>query len=180
MKTSRVIRAALLLLLTYNIQCAASSIPPGVSTSLTGEKVEFPKDLHGSISFLIVGFSQKSADQATEWGKAIDGLGTCQGQHLTWFQLPVLASAPGFLRPLILRSMRSGLTRAVQQHFVPITDHEADWKVAAGYQATDAQKDDAYILAADEKGQVVAKWHGSRQSSGEILQETFRHYCPSH
>ncbi len=58
---------------------ASSSIPPGVSTSLAGDKVEFPKDLHGPVSFLIVGFSQKSADQATEWGKAIDGLPSCHG-----------------------------------------------------------------------------------------------------
>ncbi len=177
MKVIRVLCTSLLFLLSCDLQCATSTIPPGVSTSLAGDKIEFPKDLHGPISFLIVGFSQKSADQANEWVKAIDGLGTCQGQHLTWFQLPVLASAPGFLRPLILRSMRSGLTRAVQQHFVPITDHEGDWKVAAGYKEIDAQKDDAYILAVDEKGQVVAKWHGSRQSSEEHLQENFRRYC---
>jgi hypothetical protein len=177
MNIRRVNRALLLLLLAYGIQCAASSVPFGVSTSLAGVKVEIPKDLHGPVSFLIVGFSQKSADQATEWGKAIDGLPTCHGQRLTWFQMPVLAGAPGILRPLIIRSMRSGLTRDLQQHFVPITDHEADWKLAAGYQATDPQKDEAYLMAADEKGQIVAKWHGSIKSAEPVLQETFRRYC---
>ncbi len=95
MNASRLINALLLFSLS-------SSTPPSVGTSLAGEKVEFPKDLHGPVSFLIIGFSQKSADQATEWGKAIDGLGTCQGRRLTWFQLPVIAGAPGFVRPLIL------------------------------------------------------------------------------
>jgi hypothetical protein len=155
----------------------ASSVPPSVSTSLAGVRVELPKDLHGPVSFLIVGFSQKSADQATDWGKAIDGLGSCQGQRLTWFQLPVVGGAPAFVRPFLFRSMRSGLTHDLQQHFVPITDHEAEWKLAAGFQAADSQKDDAYVLAVGEKGQIVAKWHGSRQSAGEILQETFRRYC---
>jgi len=155
----------------------SSSIPPGVNTSLAGEKVEFPRSLHGPVSFLIVGFSQKSADQATEWAKAIDALETCQGQRLTWYQLPVIAGAPGFLRPLIMRAMRAGLTRALQQHFVPIADHEADWKLAAGYQASDPPKDDAYVLAVDEKGQIVTKWHGSRQSTEPVLQEIFRRYC---
>jgi hypothetical protein len=73
--------------------------------------------------------------------------------------------------------MRSGLTRDVQRHFVPITDHEEDWKRAAGYEAKDAQKDDAYVLATDEKGEVVAKWHGARQPSEAVLQEIFRRYC---
>ena len=181
MKTIRVTRATLLLLLSHvlshGIQCAPSSIPPEAATSLAGEKVELPRDLHGPLSFLIVGFSQKSADQAKEWGKAIAGLGACQGQRLTWFQLPVLAGAPCFMRPLIMRSMKSGLTRDLQRHFVPITDHEEDWKLAAGYQASDPQKDDAYLLATEEKGQIVAKWHGSRQSSESVLQEIFRRYC---
>ncbi len=158
----------------------AAPIPPGVNTSLAGEKVEFPKDLHGPVSFLIVGFGQKSADQANEWGKVIDGLETCHGQRLTWFQLPVLAGAPGILRPLIIRSMRSGLSRDLQQHFVPITEHEADWKLAAGFQATDPQKDEAYVLAANEKGQIVAKWHGSRRSSEAVFQETLERYCRDH
>jgi hypothetical protein len=170
MNTSRLLSALLLFSLS-------PSIPSGVSTSLAGEKVDLPKDLHGPVSFLIVGFSQKSADQATEWGKAMDGLEPCHGQLLTWYQLPVIAGAPGILRPLIMRSMRSGLTHALQQHFVPITDHEADWKLAAGYQATDPQKDDAYILATDEKGQIVAKWHGSRQSSEQLLNDVYRRYC---
>jgi len=176
MNASQATCATLLLLSSSGIQCAPSSIPPVAANSLAGEKVELPKDLHGPVSFLVVGFSQKSADQAKEWGKAIAGLGACQGQRLTWFQLPVLAGAPGFVRPLIMRSMKSGLTRDLQRHFVPITDHEEDWKLAAGYQTGD-QKDDAYVLATDEKGQIVAKWHGSRQPSEVVLQETFRRYC---
>jgi hypothetical protein len=37
--------------------------------------------------------------------------------------------------------------------------------------------DDAYVLAADEKGQVLAKWHGPLQSSEAVLHETFRRFC---
>jgi hypothetical protein len=145
--------------------------------ALAGERVEFPRDLHGPVSFLIVGFSQKSAGQATEWGKAIDGLEPCHGRRLTWFQLPVIAGDPGLVRPLILRSMRNGLSRDLQMHFVPVTDHEADWKAATGYRAADTEKDDAYVVAADEKGQIAATWHGSRHSSETALQEVFRQYC---
>jgi len=152
-------------------------MPHVAGTSLAGEKVEFPNDLHGPVSFLIVGFSRKSADQATEWGKAIDGLESCHGRRLTWFQLPVIASAPGLVRPFILRSMRAGLSRELQRHFVPIMDHEGDWKLAAGYESADPQKDDAYVLAADGKGKIVSKWHGLKQSSEEALQQVFEQYC---
>ncbi len=75
--------------------------------------------------------------------------------------------------------MRSGLTRTAQQHFVPIIDHEEDWKRAAGYQTADGRKEDAYVLATDDRGQILTKWHGSRQSSGAVLQEAFRRYCPT-
>jgi len=177
MKTHISIRTTLLLVTAFGIECASSSIPHVAGNSLAGEKVEFPKDLNGPLTFFIIGFSQKSADQATEWGKAIDGLEPCHGRRLTWFQLPVIASAPGFVRPLIVRSMRTGLTPSLQRHFVPITDHEGDWKLVAGYQAADPQKDDAYVVVLDQKGQILARWHGLRKSSEKALQDVFEQYC---
>jgi hypothetical protein len=122
--------------------------------ALAGERVEFPRDLHGPVSFLIVGFSQKSAGQATEWGKAIDGLEPCHGRRLTWFQLPVIAGDPGLVRPLILRSMRNGLSRDLQMHFVPVTDHEADWKAATGYQAVSDRLDPKERYTSAEQARI--------------------------
>ncbi len=153
----------------------ASSIPPVAANSLAGKKVELPRDLRGPVSILIVGFSQKSSDQATEWGKAMDALDPCHGERVMWYQLPVIASAPGFVRPIIMHSMKSGLSPEAQQHFIPITDHEEAWKQAAGY--SNQQKDDAYLVAADSHGQILAKWHGPVQSSSQELKTLFPQYC---
>jgi hypothetical protein len=87
--------------------------------------------------------------------------------------MPVLAGAPGFVRPMILRSMKSSLTPDLQQHYIPITDHEKEWRTAAGYQ----QNDDAYLLAVNQIGQILAKWHGPVQASQSNLQSVLQQYC---
>ena len=41
-------------------------------------------------------------------------------------------------------------------HFLPVYDHEAEWRAAAGYR----QADDAYVLVVDEAGTVRYRFEG--------------------
>ena len=72
-------------------------------------------------------------------------------------QLPVLQGAPSFVRPMILRGMRKDMLADEQAHFIPILDHEDEWKSSVSFSAPD----DAYILLTDSHGHVVWQTHGS-------------------
>ena len=76
--------------------------------------------------------------------------------HVTYYQLPVLQGAPSFVRPMILRGMRKDLPAEQQAHFIPILDHEDEWKKLVNFSAPD----DAYILLTDPHGHVAWQTHG--------------------
>jgi hypothetical protein len=57
---------------------------------------------------------------------------------------------------MILRGMRKDLPAEQQAHFIPILDHEDEWKKLVNFSAPD----DAYILLADPHGHVAWHMHG--------------------
>jgi hypothetical protein len=57
---------------------------------------------------------------------------------------------------MILRGMRKDLPAEQQAHFIPILDHEDEWKKLVNFSAPD----DAYILLADPHGHVAWHRHG--------------------
>jgi hypothetical protein len=62
---------------------------------------------------------------------------------------------------MILRGMRKDLPAEQQAHFIPILDHEDEWKKLVNFSAPD----DAYILLPDPHGRVAWQTLGSLTDS---------------
>jgi len=67
-----------------------------------------------------------------------------------------VASVPGLLRGMVLRSIKSSMPERAQKRVVPITNNEAVWRMLVHY----GEAEDAYLLVVDRLGNVVWQTQG--------------------
>ncbi len=122
---------------------------------LSGEKVDLPEALKGKVGVLVLGFSRPSGDVVAEWGKKLfheyNGSGA-----VAYYEMSVLESVPGILRGFVVKKIGESMPDVAKSHFLPVLDHEKDWKSVAGFKASD----DAYVLVVDGSGVVRGRVKG--------------------
>lgn len=144
-----------LLFLALSTTANDQSIPAIKAKTLADTDIVLPQPGNTQILILVLGFSHKSAENCAPWGKRLSA-DFRSDTHVAYYQLPVLQGAPSFVRPMILRGMRKDMPAGEQAHFIPILDHEDDWKKLVNFSAPD----DAYILLTDSHGHVVWQTRG--------------------
>ena len=137
------------------VRTGGQSIPPVNAKALDDSQVLLPKGGSTQLLILVLGFSHKSGDNCTPWDKRLAS-DFRSDAHVEYYQIPVLAGAPSFVRPMILKGMRKGIPTSEQARFVPIYDHEAEWKQLVNF----AEPDDPYIVLARPDGSVIWRTHG--------------------
>jgi hypothetical protein len=146
------LRAILVLLLSLPALATAQNtpIPPVHATAFSGEQIDLPQGLHGHSAVLIVSFSQSSRDAVTLWGRrlAADYL---DSPTVLYYEMPVLAAVPRLLRSMVLNKIKNSVPPRAQPRFVPVLDHEDEWKSAAGF-SKQTPDEDAYLLLVDSNG----------------------------
>jgi hypothetical protein len=133
----------------------AQSIPPIKAKALDDSEVVLPKPGGEQFLILVLGFSHKSGENCTPWDKRL-AADYGSDSHVAYYQLPVLAGAPSLIRPVILRGMRKDVPASLHSHFVPIYDHEEDWKKLVRFSGAD----DAYVLVTSPDGHILWQTHG--------------------
>jgi hypothetical protein len=137
--------------------CVAKRIPEVHGTSLSNQAVNLPEALRGKVDVLVLGsrFQPGLEGRCGELGTAV-GHGLSSISDGGYYEMPVLASAPGMVRGFIVRSMRSSVPDQMQARFVPIMDNEAAWRTLVHY----GPPFDPYLLVVDGQGDVVWQTHG--------------------
>jgi hypothetical protein len=139
----------------------AQTIPSFAGENLAGESVHLPT---GSKTVLVIGFSKKAGDACKPWFTQVAASLKDKSQ-VNYYEIPVLASAPGFIRGTIIHSIRKGITPEQQKHFIAVSDHEQEWKTAAKFSGAD----DAYIIIVDGRGSILwqdsGQWSPAKQST---------------
>ncbi|MGB9431309.1 MAG: hypothetical protein WBQ89_03620 [Candidatus Acidiferrum sp.] len=153
-------RASLSLLLAILIcmlavPSQAQTIPPVKALALDDTEVILPKPGGQQLLILVLGFSHKSGDACRVWAKRVASDYTSD-PLATYYQLAELQSAPSMVRGLILHGMRKDVPAPQHSHFVPLFDHEVEWKKAVNFSALD----DPYILIAAPDGHILWQTHG--------------------
>jgi hypothetical protein len=160
-RKSFVSRHLLLALLTMSAltvaDCAAGERIPDVhSTSFADQAVNLPTDLWGKAAgILVLGFSRGSREAVTGWATKIAG-DYRTSDVVAYYELQVVASVPGFVRGILLRSIKSSAPERAHKRIVPITTNEAEWRTVVHY----SQPDDPYVLVVDGQGNVVWQTQG--------------------
>src|SRR5579862_9944793 len=132
----------------------AQTIPSFTGPTLANETLHLPVTTAGSKTILVLGFSKKSGDVCKPWFRSVATQLKSKPQ-VSYYEMPVLAGAPGFVRGMIVHNMRNSLTPDQQKHFAPIMENAQAWKDAVHFSAPD----DAYVVIVDEHGNVL--WHDS-------------------
>lgn len=152
----RLVLSFLFLSLAFCASTNAQSIPPVKAKTLADIDIVLPPPGGTQILILVLGFSHKSGENCAPWGKRLSA-DFHSDARVTYYQLPVLQGAPSLVRPMILRGMRKDIPAEQQAHFVPILDHEDEWKKIVNFSAPD----DAYIVVADAQGHVTWQTRGA-------------------
>ena len=153
---------SMLLLLLAGASPVGQTIPPLHASTLTSQWVSFPADCAGKSTVLIMGFTEDSRTQVAAWGRRL-ALDYNQSPTVSYYEMADLAAVPRLLRGLVLGKIRESVPDRAKPHFLPFTDHEADWKSAADYRgsAKEADKNDAFLVVADASGTIRYRTHGA-------------------
>jgi hypothetical protein len=130
------------------------TIPSFTGPTLANETLHLPPATPGTKTILILGFSKKSGEACKPWFESVVSQ-LKDKPRIGYYEMPVLAGAPGFIRGMIVHNIRDGLTPDQQKHFAPIMENAQGWKDAAHF----AAPDDPYIVIIDDHGNVL--WHDS-------------------
>jgi len=155
---SRHLLLALLMVsaLTVADSAPGERIPDVHGTSFADQAVNLPAALQGKAAgILVLGFSRGSRDAVTGWATKI-AADYRTSDVVAYYELPVVASVPGFVRGIVLRSIKSSAPERAHKRIVPITSNEAEWRTVVHY----SQPDDPYVLVVDGQGNVVWQAQG--------------------
>jgi len=130
-------------------------IPTTHGMTFASNEVTLPDDLRGRVGVLVIGFSKASSAGSTAWGKRL-ALDYRDSTTVVYYQMPVLASVPSLVRPMVIHSIKSSVPAGEQARFVPVLDHETEWRALVHYGAPD----DTYLVVVDGKGEVAWQMHG--------------------
>lgn len=132
------------------------SFPPVKAKALDDSEVILPKPGSTQLVIIVIGFSHKSGPLDGAWAKRISA-DYASDAEVSFYELAELQSAPSFIRPMILHGIRGDVPAAQHSRFVPIYDHESDWKAAVNFSAPD----DPYVVLAKADGHILWKTHGT-------------------
>jgi hypothetical protein len=135
-------------MLLATVIAASLALP---ATTLTGTARVFPRDAARPRAVFVVTFSKAASSAATEWTKMLRDRG------VPVFQVAVIDDVPGFMRGFVIRSMRSGVPEALQDHFWTVTDHRDEWKRLLD--ARDGKEPHVFML--EDGDRIVHVVHGS-------------------
>jgi len=158
--TRLIIRTAILILglilwVGPAIAQTTQPMPPIEGESFAGQKVELPDAAHGKVAVLVFGFTKASKVPTSAWAQKINAdFGNRNDFEL--YELPVLEDVPHFIRGMVISSIKKGVPENRRSHFVPIVQNEAELKTLVNFK----EPDDAYLVALDANGQIVAQTHG--------------------
>ena len=128
---------------------AQAAIPALRGVALNGDPVRLPEALKGKVGVLVLGFSQSARGQVTAWATKI-AADYRDVSGVAYYELPMMGSVPRVLRGLVLRKISSDVPERAKRRFLPVYDHEPEWRAAARF----GRAEDAYVLVVDENGVV--------------------------
>lgn len=151
----------------------STQIPAVNANTLAGDPVHLPTDLHGKAAILVLGFGKGARGQIRDWGKRLADT-YVSSPTILFYEMPVVASVPRFLRGLVMKQIASELPEPSKHHFIPISDSESHWRALA--QVKDPDR--AYILVVDGAGTV--QWSTSGALTDAAFADVRAHIPATH
>ncbi len=151
------VAAALGLLLTAAAAVAAAAADANpLAVTLAGEEVS-AADL-GPRSLLVVSFHRAANAGAREWRSALDDEPRAAGWST--YSVVVLEGAPGFIRRMIVRTLRGEVADARHGSYLVVEDGAGAWRELAGSDGEGEDRADAVFVLRLEAGKICGRYRG--------------------
>ncbi len=137
------------------VSASFGQVPKSAGRTLAGNDVSLPDLFQQQPVVLVIGFSQKSSDDAKTWSRTLIQSEKEEGRNDVYGVI-LLSGVPHLLRGLVVRSIRKDVSESVQSRFVTVTDSEQEWRDFASV----TSPDDVYILVLGASGEVCWRGHG--------------------
>ena len=128
-----------------------------IAVTLAGEEVSAPEDL-GPRSLLVVSFHRAANAGAREWRSALDDEPRAAGWSI--YSVVVLEGAPGFIRRMIVRTLRSEVADARHGSYLVVEEGAGAWRELAGSDGEGEDRADAVFVARLEAGRICGRYRG--------------------
>lgn len=109
-------------------QLPAAQLPPVNAHTLAGQSISLPAALHNQPALILLSTTRKAGDASLRMDKL---LGNDASITLPRYNLMLFASLPGLLRRPILGTISHSLPAESRPRFIPLLDHEREWKALA-------------------------------------------------
>lgn len=166
---------AILVAVAFVSGATGQFIPPVKAKALDDSEVTLPKPGTDQGLIIVIGFSHKSGLPSGAWFKRITA-DYASDPHVSFYEMAQLQGAPSFIRPMILRGIRNDVPATLHSRFIPIYDHESEWKAAVNFSAPD----DAYVLVTNPDGHIVWHTHGLVSAYAELKAAVAKLSTPAH
>ena len=135
----------------------AQTLPRLQGKTLSGVEVVLPAAARGRVTLLLFGFSKASGKPCKEWAAHVWPM-IRKDRQADLFTVAEMQGIPGFLKGMVLGSVRRGTPEDYRSHFIPIFQDRKQWQVVTGYQIL--APDDAYLVLLDPQGVIRWRTHG--------------------
>jgi hypothetical protein len=149
----------------------SEAVPKSQITTLTGQSVTLPGPGSKKPLLLVLGFSNKSSKDVTDWNKHFK-VPYALDRRVDFYELADFQGVPSFVMKMILHGMRRSVKEPERSHFAPFYSDEDQWKTLVKFNNPNI----AYILLANAKGEVLWGTHGpaSDAAAAELESEVVK------
>jgi hypothetical protein len=138
-------------------QLRSQTLPRLEGKSLSGAEVVLPDAARGRVTLLLFGFSKASGTPCKAWAAHVWPALRNDAQADV-FTVAEMQGIPGFIKGMVVGSIRRDTPEDYRSHFVPIFRDRTQWRQLVGYQ--ESAPDDAYLVLLDPQGVIRWRAHG--------------------
>jgi len=135
----------------------AQAMPRLEGKALSGQELVLPDAGHGHVALILFGFSKESGKYCKTWGTRFVQDYT-KDPKVEAFTVAEMQGIPGFIKGMVVGSIRRDTPESYRGHFVPLFDGRQQWQNVVGFQSNAG--DDAYLLLLDGTGVIRWRAHG--------------------
>jgi hypothetical protein len=139
---------------TNPVHLIGKLFPPILAKTLSGQKINFPDDVMGKFSVLVLAFEGKTQSQADSWTSAVSQ--KYPQNEINYYEIPMISGNYGLVSGFIDGGMRAGVDQKLHKS-VATYYGELEWyKTFLNIVVTDQ----VYVFLLDKDGKIVATQKG--------------------
>lgn len=139
-------------LLAAALSLAGLNLP---TQNLAGEPRVFPADIAQPRAVVVVTFSKKASDQATEWTRRLRE--NQEKMAASIYQIAILEDVPSLFRSFVISGIKRAIPKDLRDNFWIATSSSKQWQECTG----SGSSDEAHVFVLVDRSEITWRFHGA-------------------